>query len=587
MEMNQQLSGEIDTLLSAYDNPVEINDGLFFSLKDTIKRIQFYSLSQYLSGDKDGYGRRKPFKNIVNEHVDGEVTATDPDFKHLQLKAENQSHAMTLLLRKKLVEWAKKTGFSETLNELNETYVRYGGVIAKRTKRDGKMHIEAVAWKDVAVDQIDIASGAIVERHWLSPTELRAKKGQWENVEDAIDMASKDRSGMSQTHGSFAAGTTDRVEVLEIEGEFPMTYLDENADEDAYSQMRMFVATDGKDKILLDAFETTKSQYKYKARKSTLTSGRSLGMGVVEEGFDAQISTNEASISERLAFELGGKVIAKTNSQDIASQPLTSVEDGTVLELKAGEYFESMSLLPSNVPEYNNLIAGWEANYRNQTGVQSTTEAPKSGTAFRSLALQARRGAGKSDYRREGFGFLVKEILYDWVLPELAKEINKEHINEDSFTQQELKAIDSEFTIPQLTAQANDGLVEDILGGVESPLQPADVVVQEQAKLRETNRRKINFPKGAFKDIMKNVTVLFDDEFLDRQAQMQTLFDMWSSMAPEDPNRQLVWNEMVELGGALSPAQMVDTSQAQGKPQQTKESPITSEVESVLPKAQQ
>lgn len=581
--MNRKLSAEIDSLLSAYERPVEIMEGLTHSLKETIRRIYFYSMSEYLSKGTDGYGRRKPFKNIVNEHVDGEVTATDPDFKHLQLKAEGSSYAMTLLLRKKLVEWAKETGFSSVLNDLNETYVRYGGVLAKKRIEDGKLVIESVQWKDLVVDQIDITSGAIIERHWLSPTELRRKKGVWENIEEAVELASKTRNGVQ------AQATTDRVEILEVEGEFPLDMLYEDADEDDYALMRFIIATDGKKKVFLDGFEVRESQYKYHKRNKNQASGRTLGVGIVETGFEAQISANEVAIAERLAFELGGKVIAVTNSPDIAGQPLTSIEDGTIFELEGDEYFKAVSLLPSNVPEYKNLTQEWEQNLRNNTGVQSTTDDPKSGTAFRTLALQTKRGSGKSDYRREGFDFLVKEIITDWVLPYLAKEINKGHLMEEQFTAQELKAIDEEFSIPQLIGEVNMETINSIVGGnIVSPIQPTSMLDRKTKELKKTNRRKLQLPKDSFKDMMKKVTVLFDDEFLARQEQQQVLFDMWSSMAPEDPNRQLVWNEMVELGGAMSPASFVPTGTAKAATTSSgSDNPITQDINNSLPKAQQ
>ena len=86
---------------------------------------------------------------------------------------------------------------------------------------------------------------------------------------------------------------------------------------------------------------------------------------------------------------------------------------------------------------------------------------------------------------------------------------------------------------------------------------------------------------------MNNVTILFDDEMIDREKRMAALFDIWSAMTPEDPNKEVVWNEMIELGGAMSPASFASGVTQGGRAQAPKKTGITQDVEQALPEAQQ
>lgn len=583
MELNKTFEAEIADVVSAYGQPIDIEDGLQHHQRENIKRITFYSLSEYMGGRKDKLGRRKPFKNVVNEFVDDEVAATDPDFRQLQFIARNGYWVHSMLLRRKILSWAQETKFSQALNKLNETYVRFGGVLAKRTIQGRNLFIEPVRWRNLVVDQIDIDAGAIIERHYLSPTQLRAKKGTWENIEDAIDLSTKDRK-----HGR---ATTKRTEVLEVTGEFPLSYISENdteVSEQQYGLVHAFIATDGRKNILLFTEEAKESNYKYAKRKSELAQGRSQGISVVEEGFESQISLNEVAIAETNAFRLMSKVFGKTNAENPSSVSFESADTGTVFKLEDGEYLESMNLSASALPEFQRLTNEWRETYRRRVGNQDIVEDAKSGTAYSTVALQTKINSGRSDYRREEFLFLVKDIIIDWVTPFLIKEIEREGIISAEFSPVELEFIDRAFT----GKTVDKPFVSDVL----TSDSPQDIVASLGQRISDARsklvkdgaRRTIAVPKGFFKDVMKHITVLFDDEILDRKAYMQVLSEQYRMMSPEDPNRALIYATMAEVGGVMSPASLQETTTAtQSSSQSRGESSKTREINSLLPKAMQ
>ena len=184
----------------------------------------------------------------------------------------------------------------------------------------------------------------------------------------------------------------------------------------------------------------------------------------------------------------------------IETNAVTEIEDGTILELEDNEYFESASLLPSNIPEYERLMGNWFEQYSRTTSSFSslTGEEPVSGTPFRSLALQSAQAKSIHDYRRDQFGYFIRDILKDWVLPFLAKKITKEHILESAFSQKELEKIDTAFA----TVEANKIVKEQILNGeIPTPYEELLTDLKQGLVDGHKERRRLKMPKGYFKDL--------------------------------------------------------------------------------------
>lgn len=558
--MTDKLALMIDDMVSDYSRPTEIDDGLYYDQKEIIRRINFYSQSEYISGRKDKYNRRKPFKNKVNEHVDAEVTGTDVDFNQILLKAENGKYVKTMLLRRELLQWAKDTNFSESLNNLNEVFCRYGGVIAKRTVCNGEMFIDAVDWKNVITNKNKIDGSPIIEIHKLSRADLAKKKKVWNGVNDILNT------------------TIDEIVVYEVEGFFEMNLF--GGDAGIFKKMHVFIADVNGKKQLLFSEEVVESIYKYKKRRPQIALNRALGIGVVEEGFEAQIAVNEVAYAEHMAFQIGGKILAKTNADNPNNVNLSSLEDGTVVKLENGEYLEPLILAPSTLPEYQRLTNEWDINYRRQTGVQDLTDEIRSSTPYSTVALNTKLSSGRSDYRRENFAFFVKEKIEDWVLPYLVEKIRKEHLLTTEFSTQELNEIDTAFRGDYVRSSIMQSALQGIEPDVLQMRQEAMSLIQKGGK-----ERTIKVPAGFFsKDILNDVTVLIDNEFIDRRSQMQSLYEIYNSMSPQDENRKQIFNQLTELGGVISPISFAQV--AQQPVQQIQQSAKSAEIESLVPQAQ-
>lgn len=563
---------EVNGIIGNYETGyIELTPGLTFSQYQTLKTIDFYSNSRYLKGNTDSKGRDKPFYNIVNSVVDTSVVATDIDTKDIQLVADDKNNYIkAFLLSKDIYNWMKESDFGCFLNEMGETRARYGGVLVKKCiekdedSKEEELKIEVVSWKNAYVDPVYIEDGVIIEKHYLLPTDLYDKKGVWDDnaINEIVKQYAKNKN--------YIASST-RVTVLEVHGTFPETYdpkIGDKGDETLFKKMVFYIGGDAKSKqVILYSEDEKESPYKYLAWKPIV--GRSLGRGVVEEGIEAQVWTNDAMIKEREAMELGSKVVFKTTSKKIANN-ITGVDNGHVIELDANEDFSQVNTLSNAIPEYRNLQDRWWSQYERATSAYDAQrgETPPSGQPYRLQALVQQQSSGMFDYRREEAGLFITEIFEDWVLPFCIKRFNKEHILAFEFSSDELKMIDKSFA----TFNANQLAKETMLSGKLVTPEMYDAYFNSTLEQVKTTKaqRFIEIPKDYFKNIKVQVSIITTGENKNKQAIMESLNNlMMTPSAQQYPElTKEIFGKLMEMSGAgISPA-MITSQEAQIPPAQ-------------------
>lgn len=574
-----KLITELRQIDSDYQNgTIEIATGLNFSQYNILRTIEFYSNSKFLNGNKDSINREKPFYNIVNTMVDTAVVATDIDTKDIRIEADDEnSYDKSYLFNHEIQQWMKESDFAATLNEMGETRARYGGVLVKKCHEKGEeMEVEVVDWKNLVTDQVDVEDGVIIEKHYMTPSELRAKKDVWENIEEAIDMYA--RKGYTRTD--------ERIEVWEAHGNFPVGYLsddDDVTDETEYSNQVHFFTVKNAKAVHLYWAEEDKKPYKYLAWKRV--SGRALGRGVVEEGEESQVWTNDAVQKKQSAMELSGKVILKTNSKKVGNNVRTDLDNGSIVVLEDNKDLEVLNLLNGAMPQFTEMIQEWWSQYERVTSSYDAVrgETPPSGQPYRLQALVNQTGSSHFDYRREEWGIFLKELFYDWVFPYIQKKLSKQHILASDFTPEELLKLDEAYA----NHEANQYAKEQIFSGNVFTAEEYQAV-KEQYKMflaqKNGKRRFLDVPSGYYKDMKAKLTIDVTGEQKNKQATMETLNSLLQQMipmvqmgiaSPEDV--KMVLNKITEMSGAgLSPLSLSKGGQQtqqgmmqgqQGKPQ--------------------
>jgi hypothetical protein len=602
-----KIYNEVKDLLGNYETrPVEIIPGLYFNQYKTIKMCEFYANSKYLGGKTDelqgGYFERdKPFYNIVNFRVTLAKVATQLDIKDVQITSDNPSHYIhSMLLQKEAYEWMKVTNFENFLNEMGQTRAKYGGVLVKRTfvkNDDGEeeLVIEVEDWRNTATDQVKVLDGAIIVTHYMTPSQLMAKDGVWDNVREFIQANEKAMTKASKYDQKHEQHNTDRAIVYEVTGEFARAFLKdfhneelEDDDEYNYENMHYFIGdVNGKPYPLFGEIQS-KKDFQYKYLDWEKMPGRALGRGVIEDAEEAQVWTNDSVINEKNAMDLAGKVVIKTTSKT-AGANILEVDNGRIFELEQGEEFDSVSLEPSAIGEFENQITRWKAQADDATGSYdaNTGKQPPANTPFAQTEMLNQVGDKPLDYRRGEAGKFLTEIFDDWVVPFLVKKLYAGHLLPTDFTQEELEVIDQTFA----TWSVNQKAIEAILSGKILTAGAYQTAIATYRANLKGSRRFLEIPEGFFKDVEAQVTVITTGEQKNKAAILQSLStilaDVQQTYNPqtgtfavlENPVMARIFGTILELSGAgispvslgigmQSPTQGAGTPSVQAAPQQ-------------------
>ncbi len=567
---------ELQLIKTNYDKTIEIVSGnagasfvigqrvsapLLFSQKGQINTIEYYSNSKYLNGQRDELGREKPFFQILNGICDVENAAKDLNTRDITVTSDDGNHYLeSFLLSKDIQVWMKEADFAKTLNDIRDIHTRYGSLLVKKvmeTEEDGTktLNIEMPEWKNIITDQVNIIDGAIIEVHWMTANQIAKKKNVWKNVNKVVK---KMRDG----------GSTKRIPIYEIRGEFSQaTYLEAmgkpytDKDETNFSYQLYYIAgepTESGRNSFLDACyvmyceNDTEKVYKYLARKPK--AGRAFGVGVFEEGEEAQVWTNDAVLKQFRAMEYTTKVIGQTSSKKLKGRNLlTETDDGTILEHEEGKPIESLQLLPAGgLGQYESLLAQWFNQLEKTTSAFSMQRGEVTTKNFRlqSMAL----GQSSSVFRnlQQELGIFITEIFEDWIMPYLAKQLSVEHILAYEFSPDELKEIDRNFSIQN----ANDKAIELILQGKIVSSETYDGFLKSyDAMIKQTKgQRFIQIPKNFYKNLKAKVTVNITGEQKNKAQTLEALQNVLGMVNDNPILKNIILMKIVELSGAeISP----------------------------------
>lgn len=538
----------LDDISESYNTPITRVDGLYRNPKEIIRTIEFYSNNQYMSGNRDALGREKPFYNVCNYRVTVAKTATDLDVKDIKFEPDSLKFSVqTMVINRELYKYLKETNFSLTLNEMGLTRPKYGGVLLKKNRVDGKLDIGVVDWTNLDFDPSDVIGGTLVETFYLQPSEVVSK--EWDNIDEFL-----------KAHNKMHKNKPVKCEVKEVSGEFPEEFdpnwNGKNTETGKYHRMCFYIGVVGKKKFLLYFEYEKENRYKYLPWEAV---GKGLGRGIVEDGFEAQVWQNDAMISMKNAMELSGKVIMATDSQKISGNAITGIDNGHIFQMEAGRSLTSVNLSASNLPEFSNIITLWENQYNKiaSTYDANTGEAPTAGTPYSQTALLNQVANSPFEYRREEWGIFLNEVLNDWIFPELKKRITKAHTLVADFDDEELDLIDESIA----ASKTNDFVKEKMLGEGIDQMEQMQMFNEIKDELKKKGKkREIIIPEN-WLDVKGKITANITGELKNKSAILQSLDSIFKTVvstfnpqtgqyaALQDPTLAKVFGQIVEMSG--------------------------------------
>lgn len=549
---------------------ITIAEGYDFSQYETLRTIELYDNSRFLSGNKDALDREKPFYNIGRFRRNVATRATDLDSRDTRVesdRATTKGYVASFLLNLKNRNWMKETRFGVFLNRMTQTRCKYGGVIVKKIEHDGELGLHVMQWLNMITDQVDIRNGVKIERHYYTPSDLKtnAPKG-WTNIKEAIEAAKKSREAHAANKKADENETPgEYIEVYEVHGVLPTAYLrgtsenygkDYGADDEYERQMHV-VVLDESDKektegVTLFAGMEDEDPYKYLPYEEV--DGRGLGVGVIEDLFEAQVWTNDSVMKKKDMLEIAGKVIFQTSDKSIAAKNiLTEIENGQIIEHAKDQPVSQLNNVPASLPAFDKLIDEWDkqAERVSSTFNAITGETMPSGTPFRQVAILNQEAGSMFEYRREEAGLFVNELYRDWVLPFLVKQLKADKELTATLEPEELELVSEAIANHEAFSFGK----EQILGGNLVQPQDLDGVKQAARDISMKARRKTFKNFGDILDGWEGqVDVVTTGEQKNKSAALETLFNIFKIVATtpqilQDPVLARLFNQLVEAAG--------------------------------------
>ena len=544
-----------------------------YSQYQLIRAINFTRRNKYIDDNaKDDIIGDFPYDNISKYRIRLEARSTDYDFKHIEsepVDTSDEARISALVATKALHKKMRTMKFSKTLNKYADTRPEYGATLFKKTPDDVKI----VPWENVITDMTDIINSPIIERHYFTPSQL--KKSGYKNVGVIIATANEKKKEKDLKQGSDnEADTIGRfIEAFEVTGELPKAMLLEaqdkewtDEDQNEFVLCHIMYAPDAeKDKkgnakgTILKADELAEKDYPYKLDIRHPVVGRGIGEGIPEELSEHQRWHNFYKTEEARAVAIGGKVLFVTNDGNVVDSIYDEgIDHGTIMQVGDEKEFKQLTTMPNSVPVYQNIRAEWsDSADKNTSSFNSVLgEESKSGTPFRAQYLQNIAGTSQFEREREDMGFMIKEIVEDWILPDALKEAAKADELDETFSKEELQLIDS-VIVQEVVL---DKRVQAILGKETIDQGFVDQAEQDaQSQLNKRGaRRNIKSIKKFIANAGKKVVIHTSDEERSKAVLYESLsnaINMAKGIDKTDP-AQLAMRDMILDRMGITPQQL-------------------------------
>jgi hypothetical protein len=416
---------------------VPIVDGYDFGMYEHIQKTILYKNSKFSTGADDG---SRPFKNIIRPILNVAYQSENIEVKDIQPFVDDaEDYYLSFLVKKFHDGWAIRNDIDVFLDDLVESYVDFGGVLAWKANQSRPV---ITPWSRIAFcDQTDILSAPICEKFSYSPSELSDQPFDKDKIDEALTMFEAERT-VNLSTGTKKARTPGRfITVYRVHGQLPTWWLEDKYENnevytsfnnaDPYTLQTQYITyyeddKGGKHGICLFKTREKNLRYKFKARDKIF--GRALGFGGVEELFEAQVWTNYSIIQVKEMLDVASLVLLQTADPAYATRnKISDLQKGTILVHEPNSPLEPVDTQPINLPLFEKSAEDWEEHAR-VTGAATDPQLgiePSSGTPFRLQDLVLNTGKDLHRYRQGQIASFISELYRDWIFDYLITDMKK------------------------------------------------------------------------------------------------------------------------------------------------------------------
>ena len=419
-----------------YQKPIELEDGWMWSMKNHLRRSFLYKHSQF---EEENENRElRPFKNITRPILNIQYRTEGFDVKDIELYVDNPDiYYKSFVVKKYHEKWARENFIDTFIDDVVESYVDYGGVLARDT---ASSRPEVIDLRNLAFcDQRDILSNPFAIKHSFSPSKLREMK-KWGDPKYGATIGIEDLIVLCKDEKEIA--------VYEVHGVLPGKWIGMEGDVQQIQIVSFYKKQNG-EKQGITLFKHREPKLPFKFLKRDKIEGRALGFGGVEELFEPQIWANYSEIQIAEMLDAASKIIFKSTDKGIAARHpsgLKGLDNLEIIEITEGKDIGQLDTTPRNLVVFENAVKKWEEHARIMGAASEPLlgETPTSGTPFKLYEAQLMESKSMHRYRQGKIAVFMDEIYRDWILPHISREIANERTFLSELSSDELqKVVDS------------------------------------------------------------------------------------------------------------------------------------------------
>lgn len=505
-------------------NEIEIVSGLTFNQYETIKKIHKYYNSHYDISDYediDGVKRKKVFHNMGKWRCDVASKMIDLDVKDMQLISNNpESDLVVDILEKEFKAWMKKTSFGQILNQISHDLPIYGSVVLRKIKDGAQVVDLRNFFIEQAAPSIKDAAYVMI-KHYMTPGQLRKKIGVWDGVETVIEKycGNIPKDSYDDEKSSLPGVGSPYAEIWETWQEVPLNWFTgKESDENTYVDSHWILAgispvygekkndLIGYSGIVLFKEQITKrpfSEVHYNR-----TNGRWLGIGVIEDTFEAQRRKNKLEDQREKSLALSSLIAFQTRDYSVASNLINDVDDGDVIPVKSA--LERIPTELRNIPEFDrasqeieNLADRLTFSYDVIRGEAT----PSTATAF-AVQTQLSQASSIFEYKRENIELFLNEFIPEFGFPDFKKAMKKSHPFRYSGSPEQVDNMREQILTIYLRGKILDFILKNLRVPTAQEVAGLKEVLTLEMKRRDGNKIWMTVVENFFKDADYNVDLV-------------------------------------------------------------------------------
>jgi len=240
------------------------------------------------------------------------------------------------------------------------------------------------------------------------------------------------------------------------------------------------------------------------------------------------------------------KKIFQSSDTELSQNLVKDVKDGQVLKILPNGQISQVNMTTQGLQEFE--LAAKEiddnADKTSFTFEVSSGEALPSGTPFRLGVILSQAVANYYSLKRENFGMMMEDIVYDLLLPLFKKENRKEHSLSFTADAEGIEKLKEDIKRVHIYQNA----VEQMLNNVYPDINKITADVEEQMSRRGTEWVKI--PEAYYDNLAVTTTLVTTGENINVKKRIETLTNLYTTLSQKgDPRADKILTKIMALTG--------------------------------------